>query len=93
MNHSESFMFAWQAPAAPAVVPAGKSPLIQGLKHKILVHLLMKKQQEAAAGNYEALKQFHYVFETYVNLLMWKVAHLNSQLWFIGTEGPSIFLI
>lgn len=88
-------MFAWQAPAAAAaaVVPAGKSPLIQGLKHKILVHLLMKKQQEAAAGNHEALKQFHYVFETYVNLLMWKVAHLNSQLWFIGTEGPSIFLI
>lgn len=72
---SKSCVLAWQVPAAAAaVVPAGKSPLIQGLKHKILVHLLMKKQQEAAAGNHEALKQFHYVFETYVNLLMWKVA-------------------
>ena len=82
-------MFAWQAPAAAAaaaVVPSGKSPLIQGLKHKILVHLLMKKQQEAAAGNHEALKQFHYVFETYVNLLMWKVTLLNSHLWSIGTN-------
>ena len=67
-------------------MPVGKSPLIQGLKHKILVHLLMKKQKEAAAGNHEALKQFHYVFETYVNLLMWKVAHLNSQLWFLGNK-------
>jgi len=47
MNPSKRFVFAWQAPAAAAaaVVPAGKSPLIQGLKHKILVHLLMKKQQ------------------------------------------------
>ncbi len=88
MNPSKRFVFAWQAPAAAAaaVVPAGKSPLIQGLKHKILVHLLMKKQKEAAAGNHEALKQFHYVFETYVNLLMWKVAHLNSQLWFLGNK-------
>ena len=47
--------------------------LIEGLKHKLLVHLLKKKQQEAAQGNHEALKQFHYVFENYVNLLMWKV--------------------
>lgn len=62
-----------QAAAAAAAEPTGKSPLIQGLKHKILVHLLKKKQEEAAAGNHEALKQFHYVFETYVNLLIWKV--------------------
>ena len=48
--------------------------LIQGLKHKLLVYLLKKKQQEAANGNREALKQFHYVFENYVNLLMWKVS-------------------
>ncbi len=51
----------------------------------------MKKQKEAAAGNHEALKQFHYVFETYVNLLMWKVAHLNSQLWSIANERLSVF--
>lgn len=48
--------------------------LIQGLKHKLLVYLLRKKQQEAADGNREALKQFHYVFENYINLLMWKVS-------------------
>ena len=53
----------------------------------------MKKQLEAAAGNHEALKQFHYVFETYVNLLMWKVAHLNSQLWSIGMEGVSVLFV
>ncbi|KAL0035680.1 hypothetical protein WJX79_007959 [Trebouxia sp. C0005] len=74
--------------AAAAVVPAGKSPLIQGLKHKILVHLLMKKQQEAAAGNHEALKQFHYVFETYVNLLMWKAQFLDRDHLLIALGHP-----
>lgn len=50
--------------------------LIQGLKHKLLAYLLKKKKQEAAQGKHEALKQFHYVFENYVNLLMWKVTTL-----------------
>lgn len=78
-----------QAPAAAAaVVPAGKSPLIQGLKHKILVHLLIKKQLEAAAGNHEALKQFHYVFETYVNLLMWKAQFLDRDHLLIALGHP-----
>ena len=59
--------------SAGAPGAADKGVLIEGLKHKILVYLLKKKQQEAAEGNHEALKQFHYVFENYVNLLMWKV--------------------
>ena len=54
---------------------ASSSSLIEGLKHKMLVHLFHKKKQEATAGKNEALKQFHYVFENYVNLLMWKVTH------------------
>ena len=48
--------------------------LIEGLKHKIMVFLLKTQQQEAAESNHEAMKQFHYVFETYVNLLTRKVA-------------------
>ena len=47
--------------------------LIEGLKHKIMVYLLKKKQQEAAGGNHEAMKQFQYVYDHYVNLLIWKV--------------------
>ena len=43
-----------------------------------MVFLLKMKQQEAADGSHEAMKQFHYVFETYVNLLMWKVIGLAS---------------
>ena len=54
------------------------SVLIEGLKHKLLVYLLKKKQQERVQGNSEALKQFHYVFENYVNLLIWKVCLLFS---------------
>lgn len=51
-------------------------PLIEGLKHKMLVHLFKKKKLEAASGKQEALKHFHYVFENMVDLLMWKVSHL-----------------
>ena len=53
--------------------------LIEGLKHKLLVYLLKKKQLERMQGNSEALKQFHYVFENYVNLLIWKVCLLCSE--------------
>lgn len=68
----------WQAlPSGPAAPGAGA--LIQGLKHKLLVYLLKKKQQEVSQGNREALKQFHYVFENYVNLLIWKVSMLRDD--------------
>ena len=62
--------------------------LIQGLKHKLLVYLLKKKQQEVADGNREALKQFHYVFENYVNLLMWKVSyHARLLGWGVSLDS------
>lgn len=64
-------------PSGPAASEAGV--LIQGLKHKLLVYLLKKKQEEVAQGNREALKQFHYVFENYVSLLMWKVSMLRHD--------------
>ena len=70
---------------------ASGSSLIEGLKHKMLVHLFHKKKQEATAGKTEALKQFHYVFENYVNLLMWKVMDpvlLHVAATFAECEGP-----
>ena len=63
------------APGRLEQADSSSSSLIEGLKHKMLVHLFHKKKQEATAGKNEALKQFHYVFENYVNLLMWKVMH------------------
>lgn len=68
----------------------GGSSLIEGLKHKMLVHLFHKKKQEAVGGKQEALKQFHYVFENYVNLLMWKVGPANLLMWKVGCVNFSM---
>lgn len=54
--------------------PESSSSCLEGLKHKMLVHLFHKTRHQAAAGNNEALKKFHYVFESYVDLLMWKAS-------------------
>ncbi|KAL3136500.1 hypothetical protein ABBQ38_005752 [Trebouxia sp. C0009 RCD-2024] len=77
-------------PSGPAAPGAGA--LIQGLKHKLLVYLLKKKQQEVSQGNREALKQFHYVFENYVNLLIWKAQFLDRHHLLIAlrTQDPDM---
>lgn len=94
--HSQNnglFMVLQTSSSGSAEAEAGAGVLIQGLKHKLLVYLLKKKQQEVADGNREALKQFHYVFENYVNLLMWKVSLILcalDKMMYVGRIVPSL---
>ena len=73
-------------PVFEAAVPQDEGPRVLGLKHRLLVYM-WKRACEARENKPNSIRSFHYHFDQYKGLCMWKMQIINNSTLLVKFGG------
>ncbi|XP_063705059.1 DET1 homolog [Culicoides brevitarsis] len=76
-SHEEEFLYS-SCPQNTCIRPF-REPIINSLKHRILVFLYQDAKKREEAGDSTAIRRFYQLFESYKNLRMWKMQLIDGD--------------